>query len=201
VGLLGRDQSLSRADEANGGPTGSIASPAGRYIGGVANASAGYPVPPAGYSGKFRSCRFLESSLTKRRLLPITLSAVWTALSRLLRSLLAGSLCRLLVRPEPGRRGSGVPLRWRVVVVLLPASPAIWRAPTVMMMMTLQEERRRQHKGVIGPVPVEVVGSFSCRMLQPFPVTEVARVANLGRCFGRVYDVDSAYEVSRIRGH
>jgi hypothetical protein len=71
----------------------------------------------------------------------------------------------------------------------------------VMMMMTLQEERRRQHKGVISPIPIEVVGSFLCHMLQLFPVTEVAKVVNLGRCFGRVYDVDSAYEVSRIRGH
>ncbi len=53
MGLLRRDQSLLRADEANGGPIGSIASPVGRYIRGVANASAGYLVPLAGYLGKF----------------------------------------------------------------------------------------------------------------------------------------------------
>ncbi len=69
------------------------------------------------------------------------------------------------------------------------------------MVMMLQEEQRRQHKRVISPIPIEVVGSFLCRILQLFPVTEVARVVNLGRCFGRVYDVDLAYEVSRIRGH
>jgi hypothetical protein len=62
-------------------------------------------------------------------------------------------------------------------------------------------EQQRQHKGVISPIPIEVIGSFLCRMLQLFLIIEVARVANLGRCFRRVYDIDSAYEVSRIRGY